>query len=71
VPTAERYLRTGGRTDTIYPATLAMLTRAIKEARTDSARYPGEHFLEAVYRSGRFVFQVWEDGECTWKFEDS
>jgi hypothetical protein len=71
VPAADRYLRTGTGIPEIYPGTLAMLARAVKAARQASARYPGEHYLEAVYPSGRLTVQVWEDGACTWSTADS
>jgi hypothetical protein len=48
-----------------------MLTRAYRDLRLDSTRVPGEHYLEAVYPGpDRVLLQVWENGECTWKFTD-
>lgn len=64
--TADRYVRLGDDPPVIYPATLAYLSAAIREAREASKRTPGTHTLEADFHGTREVIRVFIAGRCTW-----
>jgi hypothetical protein len=63
---ADRYVLTGGPVPKIFRGRLADLMASYKEAKAASERFPGEHFVEAVYGADRVAIAVYENGECTW-----